>query len=50
MGDTPGAEGVVGCLQGLLSQVDISEIVVHEGDEPNPSVDFLDAEALTGEE
>jgi hypothetical protein len=36
-------------LQGFLLQVDEAEIVVHEADEPNAVVDFLDAEALTGE-
>jgi hypothetical protein len=33
-----------------LLEIEIPQIGVHEGDEPNPSVDFLDAEALTGEE
>jgi hypothetical protein len=33
-------------LQGSLLQVEVSEIVVHEADEPNALVDFLDAESL----
>jgi len=36
-------------LQGSLLQADISEIIVHEADEPNAVADFLDAEFLTGE-
>ena len=36
-------------MQGLLLQIDISEIIVHEGDEPNAFVDFLDAEPLSCE-
>jgi hypothetical protein len=36
-------------LQGFLLQVEISEIIVHEADEPNAVVDFLDAELLAGE-
>jgi hypothetical protein len=35
-------------LQGFLLQVEISEIIVHEADEPNAFVDFLDAEFLAG--
>jgi hypothetical protein len=34
-GRQPRAEGVVEGLQGFLLQVDISEIVLHEGDEPD---------------
>jgi len=37
-------------LQGSLLQVDVSEIIVHEGDEPNAVVDLLDAEGLAGED
>ena len=33
-------------MQGFLLQVDISEIAVHEGDEPDSLVDFLDSEPL----
>jgi hypothetical protein len=36
-------------LQGFLLQVEVSEIVMHEADEPNAVIDFLDAESLTGE-
>src|SRR3546814_20140099 len=32
-----------------LLQVDVSQIVVHEADEPNAVVDLLDSEALAGE-
>lgn len=39
-------EGVVEGLQGRLLQVEISEIIVHEGDEPNAFADFLDAGGL----
>ena len=46
MGDRLRAEWVIEGLQGLLLQVEISEIVVHEADEPDPLVDFLDAELL----
>src|SRR5215472_13678280 len=46
MGDRDRAEWVVEGLQGLLLQVEISEIVMHEADEPDPLVDFLDAELL----
>ena len=41
------AEWVVEGLQGLLLQVEVSEIVMHEADEPNALVDFLDAELLS---
>src|SRR3546814_14286326 len=36
-----------GCrgVAGFLLQVDVAEIVLHEGDEPNAVVDLLDAEA-----
>ena len=49
MGDGPRAERVVEGLQGLLLQVEVSEIVMHEADEPNAVVDFLDAELLAGQ-
>src|SRR5215813_8156657 len=49
MGDRDRAEWVVEGLQGLLLQVEISEIVMHEADEPDPLVDFLDAELLAGQ-
>ena len=41
MGDTPGAEGIVCWLQGSLFQVDKSEIVMHEGDEPDSLVELI---------
>jgi len=37
-------------LQGSLFQVDIAQIIVDEADEPNSLVDFLDAEALSGQD
>jgi hypothetical protein len=46
MGDSLVPSGVVEGLQGFLLQVEISEIIVHEADEPNALVDFLDAEFL----
>jgi hypothetical protein len=36
-------------LQGLLLQVEVTEIIVHEAGEPNAVVDLLDAEPLTGQ-
>jgi hypothetical protein len=36
-------------LQGFLLQVEKSEIIVHEADEPNAFIDFLDSEALAGQ-
>lgn len=32
-----------------MLEIDISKIVVHEADEPDAIIDFLDAEALAGE-
>jgi hypothetical protein len=49
MGDSPGPKGLWRGLQGPLLQVDVSEIVLHEADDPNAVVDLLDAEALPGE-
>jgi hypothetical protein len=43
------AEWIVDGLQGFLLKVDISEIVVHEADEPSAVVGLLEAELLTGE-
>jgi hypothetical protein len=37
-------------LQGSLLQVDISQIIVDEADEPNSLVDFVDAEPLSGQD
>jgi hypothetical protein len=34
-------------LQGFLLQVEVSEIIAHECDEPNALVDLLDSESLT---
>jgi hypothetical protein len=48
MGDNLGPNGLSRGLQGFLLQVDIAEIVVHEGDEPNAVIDFFDSEALAG--
>jgi hypothetical protein len=49
MGDNLVPNGVVEGLQGFLLQVEVSQIIVHEADEPNAVVDFHDAEFLTGE-
>jgi hypothetical protein len=46
---TSRAERIADGLQGSLLQTDIIEIVVHEADEPNAVVGFLDAGFLTGE-
>jgi hypothetical protein len=35
-------------LQGSLLQIDVSEIVAHEADDPNSVVDLLDADASAG--
>ena len=43
MGDGLRAEWVVEGLQGLLLEVEISEIVVHEADEPNAVIDLFPA-------
>jgi hypothetical protein len=40
-------EGVFEGLQSPFFQIDISEIVIHEADEPDAVVDFLDADLLT---
>jgi hypothetical protein len=37
-------------LQGFLLQVEISEIIVHEADEPNAVADLFDSEFLTGQD
>jgi hypothetical protein len=37
-------------LQGSLLQVEVSEIVVHEADEPNVLAHLLEADALAGED
>ena len=38
-----------GLVVGLLLQIEIFQIVVHEADEPNAVVEFLDAELLAGQ-
>jgi hypothetical protein len=50
IGDGPRAERVVERLQGRLLEIEISEIVVHETDEPDAFIDFLDAELLAGQD
>src|SRR5262249_46878251 len=48
MGDNPRAERIVEGLQGLLLQVDIAQVIIHEADKPNALVDLLEAKRLTG--
>jgi hypothetical protein len=36
-------------LQSLLLQIDVTEIIVHKGDQPNTVVDLFDADRLTCE-
>jgi hypothetical protein len=52
MGDNLGPNGlsVVEGLQGSLLQVDVTEIVAHEADDPNAIVDFLATESLAGQD
>jgi len=49
MGDNLVPNGLSMWLQGFLLQVEISQIIVHEADEPNAVVDLLDAESLTSQ-
>ena len=53
MGDTRGPNGLSQIafwgLECFLLQIDVAEIVGHEGDELDAFVDFLDAEFLAGE-
>ena len=49
MGDNLGPNGLSRGCKVFCSRVEVSEIVLHEADEPNAVVDFLDAEFLTGE-
>ena len=49
MGDNLGPKGFRR-VAGSLLQIDISQIIVDEADEPNSLVDLLDAEALSGED
>ncbi len=53
MGDNLGPKGlsrVVEGLQGFLLQIDETEIIAHEADEPNSVVDFLDSEPLASQD
>lgn len=43
------SERVVDGLQGSLLEVNVSEVIVHEGDEPDSVIDLLDSDPLTGE-
>jgi len=43
------SERILHRLQGSLFQINISEVVAHEADEPNPVFDFADADGLSGE-
>ena len=43
------SERVVDYLQGSLLEVNVSEVIVHEGDEPYAVVDFPYADMLTRE-
>jgi hypothetical protein len=49
MGDNLVPNGVVEGLQGFLLQIEVSQIVVHEADEPNAVVDLFDAKLLSGQ-
>src|SRR5580658_9033847 len=49
IGDGLRTERVVERLQGPLLQVEVPQIVVHEADEPNAIVNFLDAKPLTSQ-
>ena len=49
MGDGLRAEWVVERLQGLLLEVEVSKIVVHEADEPNAVIDLFDPKLLTSQ-
>jgi hypothetical protein len=37
-------------LQSFLLQVEVSEIIIHKADEPNPVVGLFDADGLAGED
>ena len=43
------SERVVDCLQGSLFEVNVSEVIVHEADEPDAVIDLSDADALSAE-
>ena len=42
-------EGIVMGLQSFLLQIDIAEVVIHEADEPDAIVDFLDTDSLASQ-
>ena len=44
------AEGIVEGLQGPLFQVEVSQIIIHEGDEPNAVLDLFDSKGLAGKD
>jgi hypothetical protein len=46
MGNNLGPNGL-SRVAGFSAQVDMSQIIVHEGDEPDVFVDFLDADPLS---
>ena len=43
------SEGILDGLQRFFFQVDVSEVVAHEADQPDPVFDFADADGLSGE-
>jgi hypothetical protein len=43
------AQAVLEGLRSFFLQIDIAEIVIHEADEPDAVVDFLDADRLAGQ-
>jgi hypothetical protein len=49
MGDNLVPNGLSRGCKVFLLQVEVSEIIVHEADEPNAVVDFLDAEFLASQ-
>ena len=50
MSDNPRAKRVIEGLQRSLLQVDIAEIIIHEGDDPNVVAHLFDADTLAGED
>ena len=46
----PRTEWVVEGLQGPLFKVEVSQIIMHEGDEPNAVFDLFDSKGLAGED
>ena len=49
MGNNLEPNGLSRGCKGSLLQIDVSEIVAHEADDPNAVVELLDADALAGE-